>query len=97
MVDFLIIVVTIISMDSKRFNRPIIITRHASLRMIERNITEVMLLDIIDTGTTKYSDESHLWVFKHYPDRTDNLICAVLVLENSVIIKTVMHHFFIEE
>ena len=53
-------VVTIISMDSKRFKRPIIITRHASLRMIERNITEVMLLDIVDTGTTKYSDESHL-------------------------------------
>ena len=80
-------------MDSKRFNRPIIITRHASLRMIERNITEVMLLDIVDTGTTKYSDESHLWVFKHYPDRTDNLVCAVLVLKNSVIIKTVSHEY----
>jgi hypothetical protein len=84
-------------MQSKRFNRPIIITRHAQLRMIERNITEADLLDIVDTGTTKYSDESHLWVFKGFPNRTDNLICAVLVLEYSVVIKTVMHNFSVEE
>ena len=83
-------------MYSKRFNRPIIVTSHAQLRMIERDITEVMLIDIIDTGTEKYSDESHLWVFKHFPDRPDNLICAVLVLENAVVIKTVMHHFSVE-
>lgn len=84
-------------MHSKRFNRQIIITSHAQLRMIERDITEAILLDIVDTGTEKYSDESHLWVFKHYLDRSDNLICAVLVLENCVVIKTVMHHFSIEE
>ena len=47
-------------MHSERFNRPIIITSHAHLRMIERDITEVMLIDIVDTGTEKYSDESHL-------------------------------------
>lgn len=84
-------------MNSIRFNRPIIITRHAKLRMIERNITETMLIDVVDTGITKYSDESHLWVFTHYADRTDNLICVVLVLEDSVIVKTVMHHFSLEE
>ena len=84
-------------MNSKRFNRPIVITSHARLRMIERNISETMLVDIVDTGITKYSDESHLWVFKHYADRADNLICAVLVLEDSVIVKTVMHHFSVEE
>jgi hypothetical protein len=53
-------------MHSKRFNRTIIITNHAKLRMIERNISETMLIDILDTGMEKYSDESHLWVFKHY-------------------------------
>ena len=84
-------------MHSERFNKPIIITRHAQLRMIERNITEIDLLDILDTGSTKYSDESHLWVFKHYLDRSDNLICAVLVLEHSVIVKTVMHNFSVEK
>ena len=84
-------------MQSKRFNRPIIITSHARSRMSERNVTENDLLDIVDTGTAKYRDESHLWVFKHYPSRADNLICAVLVLEHSVVIKTVMHNFSLEE
>lgn len=84
-------------MHSNRFNRQIIITNHAQIRMNERNITLAMLIDIIETGTEKYSDESHLWVFKQFSDRADNLICAVLVLENSVVIKTVMHHFSVEE
>ena len=97
MVDFLIIVVTIITMYSNRFNRAIIITRHAQLRMVERGISDADLLDIVETGSTKFSDESHLWVYKHYINRSDNLICAVLVLEHSVIIKTVMHHFTLKE
>ena len=29
----------------------------------------------------------------HVPDRDDNLVCAVLVLENAVIVKTLMHHW----
>ena len=92
-----IIVVTIITMFSNRFKRAIIITKHAQLRMVERGISDADLLDIVETGSTKYSDESHLWVYKHYEKRCDNLICAVLVLEHSVIIKTVMHHFTVEE
>jgi len=36
-------------------------------------------------------------VYKLMANRYDNLICAVLVLEHSVIIKTVMHHFTVEE
>jgi hypothetical protein len=27
------------------------------------------------------------------PGRSDNLVCAVLVLENAVVVKTVMHYF----
>jgi len=84
-------------MFSNRFNRTIIITKHAQIRMVERGISEVDLLDIVETGSTKFSDENHLWVYKHYVNRPDNLICAVLVLEHLVIIKTVMHHFTVEE
>jgi hypothetical protein len=46
-------------MNSIRFNRQIIITRHAQQRMCERNISEEQLLDIIDNGETKYSDATH--------------------------------------
>jgi hypothetical protein len=85
------------NMYSKRFHRPIVITRHAEQRMKERQIGKSELLEVIDTGDTRYSDDTHLWAFKWLPARSDNLVCAVLVLENAVVVKTVMHHFEIEE
>jgi hypothetical protein len=84
-------------MQSLRFNRTVILTRHAVSRMIERNITEAELLAVIDTGETKYSDKTHLWAYKHLETRTDNLICAVLVLESAIVVKTVMHEFTLED
>jgi len=83
-------------MRSTRFNRTVVVTRHALVRMAERNITESELLSVIDTGETKYKDETHLWAFKRLPSRIDNLICAVLVLENMVVVKTIMHNFELE-
>ncbi len=78
---------------SSRFNRPVVLTKHAIERMKERQISLDMLLEIIDTGDTRYKDERHLWAFKHIATRSDNLICAVLVLENAVVVKTVMNNF----
>jgi len=69
------------------------LTRHARDRMAERNITELMLMDVIDLGETRYRDSTHLWAYKEFPERNDNLLCAVLVLEDAVVVKTVMHHF----
>ncbi len=83
-------------MHSIRFSRTVILTRHAMVRMAERNITESELLSVIDMGETKYKDETHLWTFKRLPGRIDNLICAVLVLENVVVVKTIMHNFELE-
>ncbi len=61
--------------------------------MAERNITEMMLMEVIDSGETRYRDSTHLWAYKEFPERNDNLLCAVLVLEDAVVVKTVMHHF----
>ena len=83
-------------MFSQRFNKTIVITSHAQLRMQQRSISFDELLDVIDTGDTRYKDETHLWVYKNLSGRSDNLVCAVLVLEDSVIVKTVMHHFDLE-
>ena len=80
-------------MFSNRFQRPIVISSHAKIRMVEREISEAMLLEVIDSGDTRYKDTTHLWAFKEFPERHDNLLCAVLVLEDRVIVKTVMHHF----
>jgi hypothetical protein len=84
-------------MDSARFCCPIRITHHAAKRMRERNIGEIVLLDIIETGIAKYKDEKHLWLFKGYPERADNLLCVAALLGDALIVKTVMHHFKQEE
>jgi hypothetical protein len=81
------------SMFSVRFARPILIARHERERMIERTISDEMLLEVIDSGETRYRDATHHWAFKEFPARHDNLLCAVVVLEDAVIVKTVMHHF----
>lgn len=80
-------------MFSNRFQRPIVISSHARMRMAERDISEMMLLEVIDSGDTRYKDATHLWAYKEFPERHDNLLCAVLVLEDQVVVKTVMHHF----
>ena len=65
--------------------------------MAERNVSEELLLKIIDTGQVRYSDPQRLWASLEVPGRADNLLCAVLVLEQAVIVKTVLHHFEVLE
>jgi len=43
-------------MTSSRFLCAIHVTRHARLRMFERNMDDALLLDLIDTGTVKNPD-----------------------------------------
>jgi len=80
-------------MFSVRFQLPIAISNHAKIRMVERNISAAMLLEVIDSGEARYKDATHLWAFKEFLERHDNLLCAVLVLEDCIVVKTVMHHF----
>jgi hypothetical protein len=65
--------------------------------MAERLIDEALLLDLIETGTLRHKDEARVWLAKRYDVRADNLICAAVVLEEAVVVKTVMHHFQWEE
>jgi Domain of unknown function (DUF4258) len=80
-------------MYSQRFGRPVTVTQHASRRMAEREVSEALLLDLIETGDVRHKDETRLWIAKQYPERADNLLCVAVVLETSVVIKTLMHHF----
>ena len=43
-------------MHSTRVQRPVVVTYHAAQRMIERGISEEILLEVIDTGETRYAD-----------------------------------------
>jgi hypothetical protein len=80
-------------MFSQRFHRRVQVTRHAAQRMAQRRISEELLLEIIDTGTIRERDATHLWVWLDVEGRAGNLLCAVLVLEQAVVVKTVMHHW----
>lgn len=80
-------------MYSNRFQRTVRLTDHAGKRMAQRNITEGLLLDIIETGTLKKKDDRHVWLYKAYADRKDNLLCIAAVMDDALIVKTVMHHF----
>jgi hypothetical protein len=61
--------------------------------MAERGIPEALLLRVIEEGATRYRDASHLWVWLDVAGRDDNLLCAVLVMEAALVVKTVMHHW----
>jgi hypothetical protein len=84
-------------MFSVRFNKAVVITQHAQLRMRQRAISVAEMQDVIDHGDTRFKDETHLWVFMDLPGRFDNLVCVVLVLEAVVVVKTVMHYFDLED
>jgi hypothetical protein len=65
--------------------------------MRQRAISVAELQEVIDHGDTRFKDETHLWVFMNLSGRSDNLVCAVLVLEDAVVVKTVMHYFVFED
>ncbi|MHB0776544.1 DUF4258 domain-containing protein [Halomonas sp. WWR20] len=69
------------------------VTRHARERMVQRGITEALLGELLETGQTRYKDDIRLWIAKAMEGRNDNLVCAAVVLEDKLIVKTVMHHF----
>lgn len=76
-----------------RYQRPVILTRHAQQRMQERRIDLALVLRMIDEGSTRHADPTRLWSWLHVPGREDHLFCAVRVLEDGVVVKTVMNRW----
>jgi Domain of unknown function (DUF4258) len=83
-------------MFSQRFQLTVVVTTHARLRMQERDISEALLLDIIETGQDKDAGNGHHWVYKHAAGREDNLLCVAAVVDNVFVVKTIMHHWELE-
>ncbi len=80
-------------LHSIRFNLPVVLTEHAKQRMADRNINADLIIEIIDTGTLKDAGGAHYWLYKHIANRTDNLLCVAAVVDNVVVVKTIMHHW----
>ncbi|MCK2046334.1 DUF4258 domain-containing protein [Chromohalobacter salexigens] len=84
-------------MFCRRFGLDVYVTRHARERMAQRGMTEVLLSELLETGQMRYKDDTRLWIAKAMEGRNDNLVCAAVVLEDRLVVKTVMHHFQWEE
>ncbi|SDO94716.1 protein of unknown function [Halomonas shengliensis] len=80
-------------MFCERFGLPVHVTRHAAERKTERGISLDQLLELLEHGTVRYKDDIRMWVAKAFTGRDDNLVCAAVIIEDRLVVKTVMHHF----
>lgn len=78
---------------SKRFARSVHPTHHAIERMARRGLDQGAIADLIETGTIKWKDARHCWIFKAIPSRDDNLVCAAAIAGRAIIVKTIMTHW----
>jgi len=74
----------------QRFRKNIWLTSHARESMVRRRIDAASLEFVIEQGEIKRRNNTHMWVFKHIEGRTDNLICAAVLEQAAIIIKTVV-------
>jgi Domain of unknown function (DUF4258) len=65
--------------------------------MQRRGVDAATLEQVIEEGEIKRRDESNLWVFRHIQGRADNLICAAVVEQTAVVVKTVMINWELED
>ena len=58
--------------------------------MTKRTLTPDIVQTIIEQGDWLDKGNNHGWISHHFPERTDNLLCVAAIIEQAVIIKTVM-------
>lgn len=75
---------------SPRFGKPVWLTNHAIEAMAKRSVTLAEIKTLIAQGVYEIKEPPHGWIFHHFSDRTDNLVCAAVVDQQAIVIKTVM-------
>jgi hypothetical protein len=78
---------------SSRFGKNVWLTHHARRNMGKRAVSMATLEQLIESGRIKESGNGHMWIFLEVPGRQDNLICAAVVEDAAVVVKTVMTHW----
>jgi hypothetical protein len=82
---------------SKRFGKNVWITHHARESMLRRGVDAATLERVIEEGEIKRRDAMNLWVFKRIQGWPDNIICAAVVEQAAVVVKTVMINWELED
>ena len=75
---------------SQRFDKKVWLTNHAIESMAKRNITLNEIKTLIEEGLFEIKEYPHGWIFHHFAARIDNLVCAAIVDQQAIVIKTVM-------
>nr|WP_306670499.1 DUF2283 domain-containing protein [Acidithiobacillus ferrooxidans] len=65
-------------------------THHARKRIRERHIREVDIMEIVEGSTVRAKDDRRIWIYREFPNRQDNLLSVAALLDDVIIIKTVM-------
>lgn len=78
---------------SDRFNKPVILTYHAIEQMKERGVDDDTLFDLLESGQVLQKDDEHLWIYKAFQGRKDNMLCVAALERKKLIVKTVMIHW----
>lgn len=58
--------------------------------MAKRDITLPEVKQLIEEGNVEYKDDKHGWVYFDFANRNDNLVCAAIIHDQTIIIKTIM-------
>lgn len=66
------------------------LTNHAIEAMAKRSITLPEVKVLIESGELKSSEGMHSWIYFDFPERSDNLVCAAIVKDDAIIVKTIM-------
>lgn len=75
---------------SARFGKNVWLTNHAIESMAKRNVTLAEVKRLIEEGEYRTKEASQGWIFHRFESRHDNLVCAAVVTEQAIIVKTVM-------
>ena len=78
---------------SPRFSKTVWLTNHAIEAMAKRGITLHQVKQVIEEGEFLRKDDTHGWLYCHFPNRNDNLVCAAVIDGEALIVKTIMVHW----
>jgi hypothetical protein len=64
-----------------------VMTEHVRQRMVLREISLNMLVDVIECGIVmKKSEENKYWVYKSVSSRSDNAVCLSIAVEGPTLV-----------
>nr|VFK65126.1 MAG: hypothetical protein BECKUNK1418G_GA0071005_105716 [Candidatus Kentron sp. UNK]VFK71303.1 MAG: hypothetical protein BECKUNK1418H_GA0071006_105916 [Candidatus Kentron sp. UNK] len=77
------------SFQSARFGKRLWLTNHAIESMAKRNVTLHEIMRLIEEREYRAKGETHGWIFRHFPERSNNLMRAAVVNKQTITVKTV--------